>query len=219
MIALNVLALILAVAPIQAQQQAPVSVPRSVLQQYVGEYVSTDGHVSFKVVLDGDTLAQEVSGRRTPYTPLSESLFMWGPVFTGEFVIDQAGGVTHILSNGTGIENRFRRKGSPPEPPPAAPTVAAVHVPKSVLERYVGVYEYVRGQMNRTDLRITVRFEGDALVRIGAGPTSLLTPISETRFKVGNTSAMVEFVVDEDGVMQILGAGFQQSLARRTSKR
>ena len=59
---------------------------------------------------------------------------------------------------------------------------AAVRVPRSVLERYVG--DYV-----------------------------------DTRFKVGTTSAIVEFVVDEAGVMQVLGSGFQQSLARLTSKR
>jgi hypothetical protein len=29
----------------------------------------------------------------------------------------------------------------------------------------------------------------------------------------------VEFMVDEFGVMQVLGSGFQQSLARLTSKR
>lgn len=175
------IALTIAVLPneIDARQQAAVQVPRSVLQQYLGEYVSADGSVTFKVVLDGDTLSQEVPGRRVPYTPLSNTLFMWGPIFTGEFVIDQAGGVTHILSNGTGIENRFRRKGSPPEVPPPAAAIAAVPVSRSVLQRYVGTYEYVSGQMSRTDLRISIRLEGDALIREGAGPTSILTPLSD----------------------------------------
>jgi hypothetical protein len=223
-IALSVLALTIAVGPVEtwkdAQQQAAARVPSAVLERYVGEYVSQDGTVSFKVVVEGATLFQEGSGRRTAYAPLSETLFMWGPVFTAEFVIDQAGGVTQILSNGTGIENRFRRKGSPPEPPATSAAVAAaVRVPRPVLERYVGVYEFVPGQMSRTDLRIFVRLEGDTLIREGAGPTSILTPISETRFKVGSTSAMVEFMVDEFGVMQVLGSGFQQSLARLTSKR
>ena len=154
------------------------------------------------------------------YAPLSETLFMLGPNFTAEFVIDQAGGATQILSNGKGIEFRLRRKGSPPEAAPRRPgRAAAVRVPRSVLERYVGVYEFVPGQMSRTDLRIVVRLEGDTLIREGAGPTSILTPISETRFKVGSTSAMVEFVVDEAGVMQVMGSGFQQALARLTSKR
>jgi hypothetical protein len=210
-IALSVLALTIT-------QQADVRVSRSVLQQYVGEYVYPDG-ASFTVGLDGDTLVQETPGRRLPYAPISETLFMLGPNFTAEFVIDRTGGATQILSNGKGVEFRLRRKGSPPEAASRAPAVAAVRVPRPVLERYAGVYEFVPGQMNRTDLRIVVRLEGDTLIREGAGPTSILTPISETRFKVGSTSAMVEFVVDEAGVMQVMGSGFQQALARLTSKR
>ncbi|MDQ3346599.1 MAG: hypothetical protein M3468_15045 [Acidobacteriota bacterium] len=216
-IALSVLALTITVRPLmlEAQQQAAVRVPRSVLERYVGEYLYPDG-APFKVGLEGDTLLQETPGRRVPYAAISETLFMLGPVFTAEFVIDRAGGVTQILSDGAGVEYRLRRKGSPPEPPAASP--AAVRVPRSVLERYVGVYEYIPGQMQRTDLRIVVGLRGDTLTR-QMGQEAVLTPISETRFKVGNTSLMVEFVVDEAGVTQVLGSGFQQMLARRTSKR
>jgi len=35
----------------------------------------------------------------------------------------------------------------------------------------------------------------------------------------GRTSLMMEFVVDEAGVTLVLGSGFQQMLARLTSKR
>lgn len=199
-------------------QQAPVRVPTSVLERYVGEYVYPDG-TSFKVVLAGDTLFQEYPGRRAPYAPLSDTLFMLGPVFTAEFVFDAAGGATQILSDGVGIEYRLRRKGSPKAPAAAASTVAAVHVPRSVLERYVGVYEYIPGQMQRTDLRIRIRLERDSLVREGVGPKAVLTPTSETRFAVGDTAFVVEFVVDDAGVTQVLGTGFQQMLARLTSKR
>jgi hypothetical protein len=226
-IALSVLALSSTVRPLEAgkdagndarkeaQPQAAVRVPRPVLERYVGEYLYPDG-ATFTVGLDGDTLVQVLPQRRLAYTPLSETLFMLGPVFTAEFVVDQAGGLTQILSDGAGVEYRLRRKGSPPEPPPAPPV--PVHVPRAVLERYVGVYEYIPGQMQRTDLRITIRLKGDTLVR-EMGPEAVLTPISETRFRVGHTSIMVEFVVDEAGVTQILGSGFQQMLARLTSKR
>ena len=88
-----------------------------------------------------------------------------------------------------------------------------------MLERYVGTYEFIPGQMSRTDLRVTIRLEGDDLVREGAGPTSVLVPMSETRFRVGTTSFVVEFVIDEAGVTQVMGSGFQQMLARLTSKR
>lgn len=217
-LALSVLALISTVRlsdGADAQQQAAVRVPRPLLEKYVGDYFYPDGNI-FRVRLEGDTLIQEAPGRRLAYTPLSETLFMLGPVFTAEFVIDQAGGVTQILSDGAGVEYRLRRKGSPRAVP--APPVAAVHVPRTVLERYVGVYEYIPGQMQRTDLRIVIRLKGDTLIR-EMGQAAVLTPVSETRFRVGDTSLMVEFVVDEAGVTQILGSGFQQMLARLTSKR
>ena len=215
-IALSVLALTITVRPLrlEAQQPAGVRVPRAVLERYVGEYLYPDG-TTFTVGLDGDTLVQVIPQRRLAYTPLSETLFMLGPVFTAEFVFE-AGGMTQILSDGAGVEYRLRRKGSPPAPPPTP--AAAVRVPRSVLERYVGVYEYIPGQMQRTDLRIVIRLEGDTLVR-EMGPEAVLTPISETRFRVGDTSLMVEFVVDDWGVTQVLGSGFQQMLARLKSKR
>jgi len=215
-IALSVLALIITGRPLEldAQQQAAVRVPRSVLEQYAGDYVYPDG-APFKLVLDGDALIQEAQGRRLPYTPISETLFMLGPVFTAEFVME-GGGLTQVLSDGAGVEYRLRRKGAPPAPPPAP--VAAVSVPRSVLEQYVGVYEYIAGQMQRTDLRVRIRLDGDTLVR-DMGQEVELIPLSQTRFKVGNTSLMMEFVVDDWGVTQILGSGFQQMLTRRTSKR
>ena len=135
-IALSALALIIAVRPAEAQPQPGARLSRAVLERYVGEYLYPDG-APFEVGLEGDTLVQVLPQRRLAYTPLSETLFMLGPVFTAEFVIDQAGGVTQILSDGAGVEYRLRRRGSPPEPPPAPPV--PVHVPRSVLERYVGV--------------------------------------------------------------------------------
>ena len=139
-----------------------------------------------------------------------------GPVFTAEFVTGHAGEVTLVFSDGIHIEYRLPRKGSRPAPPAAGP-VAPVQVPRSVLQRYVGTYEFIPGQMSRTDLRVVVRLKGDTLIR-SMGQDVVLTPISETQFRVGNTRMMVEFVVDEAGVTQVMGSGFQQLLARRTSK-
>lgn len=209
-------ALTIAPRSAQAQQPTPVRVPTSVLQKYVGEYVYPDGN-TITVSLRGGTLYRETTGQQVPFVPISDTLFRIGPVFTAEFVIDQAGGVTQILSDGAATEFRLRRKGSPPVPATAA--VAAVRVPRPVLERYVGVYEYIAGQMRRTDLRIVIRLHGDTLTTDAGGTELVLTPVSETRFKVGDTSIMVEFVVDDSGVTQVLGTGFQQMLARLTSKR
>ena len=84
-----------------------------------------------------------------------------------------------------------------------------MRVPRSVLERYVGVYEYIPSQMSRTDLRIVIGLKGDTLTR-EMGREEMLTPISETRFRVGSTSLLVEFVVDE--------AGGRRSWARAASR-
>lgn len=199
-----------------AHAQGAVRVPASVLERYAGEWVYPNGSTVMLRVY-GDTLFREITGQRVRLVPISETVFRLGAVFTAEFVVDRAGGLTQVLSDGAATEYRLRRKGSPPEPPPLA--TVATRVPRSVLEQYVGVYEYIPGQMSRTDLRIDIRLRGDTLTTDAGGPELVLTPISETKFKVGSTAITVEFVVDDWGVTQILGTGFQQMLARLTSKR
>ena len=206
-------ALALAIAPVDAQ--APVRVPRVVLERYVGEY-DQDGN-TIKILLQGDTLIREVPGQRVVLQPISETIFRMGPVFTAEFVSDEAGRMTLVFSDGIDIEYRLPRKGTRAAPPPAPP-VATVRVPRSVLEKYVGTYDFIPGQMSRTDLRVVVRLKGDTLIR-EMGKQVVLTPVSETQFRVGNTRMMVEFVVDEAGVTQVMGSGFQQMLARLEPKR
>jgi len=71
---------------------------------------------------------------------------------------------------------------------------AAVRVPRSVLERYVGEYEF-------PSYTLMVRLHGDTLTsrRVGLPPTvpeTPLVPISESRFRQGNQSGWeVEFVI------------------------
>jgi hypothetical protein len=225
-IAVGVLAVTIAVRPVgaQQQQQPAVRVPTAVLERYVGEYVYPNG-ATVMIRLKGDTLFREVPGQRVVLWPISETMFQMGPVFTAEFVIDQAGGVTQVVTDGVDIEHRLPRKASgaaaPPAPRPTAspaPAAAAVRVPRSVLERYVGVYEFVPGQMKRTDLRVMVRLKGDTLTRWMGSKEVVLTPLSATRFKVGSTSLVTEFVIDEGGVMQVMGSGNQQMLARLRTK-
>jgi hypothetical protein len=212
-----VFALTVAVRAIDAQQQTtPVHVPGSVLKKYAGEWIYPDGN-AVKLTVNGDTLFREVPGQRVRFVALSETLFRLGPGFTAEFVTDKAGGITQVLSDGAAVEFRLRKKGAPPPPP--EPTIAPVRVPREVLEQYVGVYEYIPGQMKRTDLRINVRLRGDTLTTDAGGDELTLSPISSTQFHVGKTKIMVEFAVDDAGVTQVLGSGFQQMLARLTSKR
>jgi len=205
-----VVACVIHVRPIKAQTE--VHVPRSVLEQYEGLWVYPAGN-TVMISLNGDTLFRETQGQRIPLVPISATKFKAGPVFTAEFLTDNNGGITQILSDGVGTEFRLTRQGSPPA---ALPTEAAgVRVPRSVLQRYVGEYEYLPGQMSRTDLKVLVRLKGDTLMRsVGAPQEDVLIPITQTRFRVANTSLVTEFVVDSAGVTQIMGSGSQQMKAR-----
>jgi hypothetical protein len=188
-----------------------LKVPVSVLERYVGEY--DQGGTTVTVRLSEGTLFREVPGQRVVLVPISGTLFRMGPVFTAEFVSDRTGGMTQVISDGVMVEYRLPRKGSGPAaplPPPPAP----VRVPRSVLQRYAGTYEYLPGQMGRTDLRVVVSLRGDTLTRSVGARDLVLLPISESRFRVENTSLVTEFVIDEAGVTQVMGSGFQQLLAR-----
>jgi hypothetical protein len=212
-IAVSVLALLITARRGEAQY-VMVRVPTSVLERYVGEYAYPGGN-TVMVRLRGDTLFREIPGQQVPFVPLSETRFQLGPVFTAEFVIDDKGGVTQILSDGVAVEYRLVRKGSSAATQTAV--APAVRIPKSVLERYAGEYEFIPGQMGRTDLLVSVRLKGDTLLGAMSGVQEVvLTPISETRFRYGSTSIAWEFVSDQsNGVTLVMGTGSQQLKARR----
>lgn len=205
-----VLTLIMA-APMQAQQQAAVRVPKAALEKYVGEYVYPEGN-TLLISLSGDTLFRVDGSRRMPMVALTETVFRLGPGLTMEFVTNESYGTTIILGNGANMEFRLPRKGTRPVP---APRPKAVHVPRSVLQRYVGDYEYIPGQMERTDLRVFIRLVGDGLTQaLDNNPEVALIPLSETRFNVSGTALITEFVIDDAGVTQVMGSGDRVMLAR-----
>ena len=210
----GVLAFTIASRPVHAQQPE-VQVPVSVLQKYVGEYVYPEGN-TVQISLDGKTLYREDPGRRTAMVPLSESVFRLGGSLTMEFVTDEKYGTTIILGNGANMEFRLPRKGSRPVP---APTPKGVQVPTSVLQRYVGEYEYIPGQMNRTDLRVFIRLiDGMLTQALDNNAEKVLIPLSETKFQVSGTALVTEFVIDDAGVTQVMGAGDRVMLARLKPK-
>ncbi len=217
-LAATVIGFVMAARGLEAQQPPTVKVAKSVLERYVGEYVYPNGN-TVAVRLRGDTMFRETQGGSVPFVPISDTLFRVGPVFTAAFVIDGAGDVTQIVSDGVATEYVLRRKGARPLPPTGSSATAAPRISRDILERYVGVYDYLPGQMGRTDLTIVVRLRGDKLTRNTGDGEVTLTPTSETRFRVGDTSIMTEFVVDEAGVTQVLGSGGQQMLARLRAKR
>src|SRR6476661_4463716 len=96
--ALVVVALTVAGSTVKAQQ--PVRVPTSVLQRYEGEWVYPDGN-SVMIRLDGETLYRVIPNQKMPLVPMSQTLFRVGPNFTAEFILDEKGGATQILSSGS----------------------------------------------------------------------------------------------------------------------
>lgn len=94
--------------------EVTVSVHRSVLERYIGEYEFPN--YAFTVSLKGDTLMSRrvglpVTVPEIPLVPLSESRFRQGNLsgWEVEFIIDQAGGVTKVMRLGD-QEIRGRRK-------------------------------------------------------------------------------------------------------------
>lgn len=205
-IAIRVLALTVAIHPVAAQQPPPpqaISVSRSVLERYVGEYVYPTGGLAL-IRLRGDTLIREMNGQQDVFTPISETRFRAGnSPWIADFVIDQAGSVTQTLRAGNGPEIRI-------------PRIEAGPVPKSVLERYVGDYQFM------PRLTIAVRLRGHVLTgQQAGGPEMVLMPVAETRFKVGTASdAMeVEFVTDKAGaITKVVRQGSYEMRAPRKSK-
>jgi hypothetical protein len=210
--AVGVLALTIAIRPVQGQQppqpqQPAVSVPRAVLERYVGEYLYPTGSLVL-IRLRGDTLIREMNGQQDVYTPLSETRFKAGNTqLVADFVTDQAGVVTQILKPGGG-------RGGLPEIRLAR--LSAGSVPKAVLERYVGDYQFL------PRLTIAVRVEGQILVgQLPGGPQTVLVPVSETRFTVGtgNNQMDVEFVTDKAGaVTKVVRQGAYELRATRKPK-
>ena len=96
--------------------------------------------------------------------------------------------------------------------PAEAQQQGGARVPRAVLERYAGEYVYPDGAT------FTVGLDGDTLVQVLPQRRLAYTSLSETLFMLGPVFT-AEFVFEAGGMTQILGSGFQQMLARLTSKR
>src|SRR5690349_6263221 len=98
----------------------------------------------------------------------------------------------------------------PSTTPTQAPTTASAAtapeaggVPRSVLERYVGEYQLT------PQVTAMIRLKGNTLIREMMGQQQVLTPISETRFKLGGGE--VEFETDQAGkVTMVIRNGIEE---------
>ena len=99
------------------------------------------------------------------------------------------------------------------QPQASATTAAgAVTEPKAGLERFVGEYNF--GQFTAT-----IRLRGGTLVRQVSGQQEqVLTPIggSGNRFKLGNTPAELQFVIDKSGAVTGVVEGVEGHTKRGT---
>lgn len=93
-------------SPAPATAASSETVPKSVLERYVGQYQLTP-QVIATVRLSGNTLVREIMGQQTVFTPISETRFRLGGG-EAEFVTDQAGRVTMVVRNGAD-EKRYPR--------------------------------------------------------------------------------------------------------------
>ena len=90
------------------------------------------------------------------------------------------------------------RTSPPPQQAPASTSTATAA--EVGLARYVGTY-----QIN-PQVTAVIRFDGTRLVRVMNGEQQVLTPISDTRFRVG--AGELEFETDQAGrVMMVLRHG------------
>jgi hypothetical protein len=77
-----------------------------------------------------------------------------------------------------------------------------------VLERYVGSYQLT------PQVTAEIRLKGSTLVREMMGQQQVLTPITETRFKLGGGE--VEFVTDQAGrVTMVIRNGIDEKRYRK----
>jgi hypothetical protein len=81
----------------------------------------------------------------------------------------------------------------------STPAAGPLRVSKSVLERYVGEYPL------NPQVTAVIRVQGENLVREIMGQQQILTPISETRFKLGAGEA--QFEVDKSGAVTMIVSG------------
>jgi len=99
--------------------EASVVVPQETLATYVGVYEfersAAFGIRAIKVTLENGQLWVDLNGKgRLPLVPLSERLFSPRLIGTYEFVVDDRGVVTHLLSHSAEEVLRANRQNTPP---------------------------------------------------------------------------------------------------------
>ena len=170
-------------------QFAAIELPEETLRRYVGVYQVDDSTERMVTVADG-VLYTSRGGRKTRAAPSSETHFFYR-TSNSHFAFElEDGAVTAMLTYQDDAELPERAV----KVSDTVPTREALRLDRSILERYVGVYEIQPG------FDLTVYLEGDALMTWATGQSSVaIHASSETEFYVEEFDARLTFVVGPDG--------------------
>lgn len=153
-------------------ERKEISVPREVLQKYVGTYALSP-QMNVMVTVEGDQLLTQVSGQQhTPAFAESRTRFFLKVVDAQWEFLESGGKVTHLVLYQGGHEMKAPR---------SSDTVAVkreITLPPSALEQFVGTYQL------RPGFDMIVRLEGQQLMLhpTGQSPDRLYAESPDTFF-------------------------------------
>lgn len=153
-------------------ERKEISVPRSVLERYVGTYALTP-QLNVMVTLEGDQLLTQVSGQqRVPAFAESQTHFFLKVVDAQWEFVETDNKVTHLILYQNGREIRAQR---------TSDTVAQkreITLPASELQKFVGTYQL------RPGFDLVFKLEGEQLILhpTGQGTDRLYAETADTFF-------------------------------------
>ncbi len=170
---------------------AVVELGEAQLRDYVGVYRINE-HERREVTLeDGALHSQRTGGERYRIEPIGDDTFRFDTGTRARFVRTAAGDVVSMVMIPRAGPEEIAHLTE--EVPGAEPET--IELPRAVLERYTGEYAF------SPQVTLSVRLGDDGLVAVLTGqPTVTLLAESETRFRVAEVPAWVEFEVDDSGL-------------------
>ncbi|WP_232831411.1 serine hydrolase [Peristeroidobacter agariperforans] len=159
-------------AVVLSHERKEITVPRRVLERYVGTYALSP-QLNVMVTLEGDQLMTQVSGQqRVPTFAESQTRFFLKVVDAQWEFVETDGKVTHVILYQGGREIRAKR---------TSDTVAVkreIPLPVSALKKFVGTYQL------RPGFDLVIKLEGEQLILhpTGQGTDRLYAETADTFF-------------------------------------
>ena len=171
-----------------SHERAQVSVPRQVLESYVGTYAISP-QMNIMVTLEGEQLMTQASGQpRVPAFAESPTKFFLKVVDAQFEFVEAAGKISHLVLYQGG------REVTAPRISDTVATRTEITSPREQLEQYVGTYELQPG------FDLVMKLDGSQLVLhpTGQGADRLYAEAPD-RFFSKVVDATIEFNRDEEG--------------------